>query len=176
MHVLPGMLTLRLAAITIPLTLLAALTLGRDGRAEPAKSASAAAHAAAQASASRLRRADVERSLRRYLDERMSTHGADMGTLWRAVVLLDFETATAQAARLRATPRLARPSAESKGLGNDLLPPPFYDLQDALYDASVELERQARAKDAAGLAAALSKVTGTCVACHSIYLGLPAAP
>jgi cytochrome c556 len=102
------------------------------------------------------------------LKKEMSRHGKDAEALLAAVLDLDHERAAAIADRIATEPRIARVSGADTA--NALFPPEFFDYQDELRAASQQLAVTARSGDDVELANAFSRLTKTCVSCHSTFL------
>lgn len=111
--------------------------------------------------------------IRKEIHRRMVHHGEAMESLVRAAVLLDHERARELAKDIAASPRLARPVKGHPTL-NDWMPPEFFDYQDQMMAAVDELAAAAEADDDAAIGRAFSRLTQTCIGCHSLYLRLPA--
>ncbi len=109
---------------------------------------------------------------REFLRRRMQRHGRDMQELLFAVVLLQREVARDTATRIAEEPRLARPEVSDgdDNVLNKALPPRFFVLQDELRDRAKKLADAARRSDDKALSSAWSKLSETCISCHSVYL------
>lgn len=110
--------------------------------------------------------------IRKEIHRRMVHHGEAMESLVRATVLLDHQTVLEISKEIAATPRLARPVKGHETL-NDWMPPTFFDYQDQMMEAVDDLAAGAEADDDEAIAGAFSRLTQTCVGCHSLYLRLP---
>jgi hypothetical protein len=117
----------------------------------------------------------VEESLppmaRDMLAARMKDHATDMDQLVRSVIRLDRPATARLAEQLANDDRLARPLGKDDALLNSLVPPRFFELQDQLRVSARALAGAARGHDDRKLAETFSGVTGSCIACHSLYLG-----
>jgi hypothetical protein len=110
---------------------------------------------------------DLARAL---LHERMRGHADRLQRLTAAVVLLRYDEARVVASEVSAGPWLTRPTAAAPDALNSLLPPRFFDLQEALRQSADAVRVAAAERDNAALAKGLARVTETCVSCHSAYL------
>ena len=107
---------------------------------------------------------------REYLHRRMERHGRDMQELMFSVVLLTREVARDTATRIATEPRLAKPEQSDEDALNRALPPRFFVLQDELRDRAQKVADVAKSGTDQQLSAAFSRLTETCVNCHSVYL------
>jgi len=107
---------------------------------------------------------------REYLHRRMERHGRDMQELMFSVVLLTREVARDTATRIATEPRLAKPDQSEDDTLNRALPPRFFVLQDELRDRAQKLADVAKSGTDQQIGAAFSKLTETCISCHSVYL------
>jgi len=111
---------------------------------------------------------------RRILHEQMLRHGDHAESLLWSALMLDHEAAQEIAGWVASEVTIARPIAGHEDALNSLLPAAFFAQQDALRAAAKRLGDAARARDDAALGQAYGELTQTCVACHSLYLRLPA--
>ena len=112
---------------------------------------------------------------REQLDDRMQTHGIDLMHLTMSVVLLEYDDAQAAAQHIVEHRDLERPHGSDDRF-NAALPSRFYDLQEQLHVRALTIADAAKRKNAPDMSAALSHLTETCIACHSVYLNGPEGP
>ncbi len=110
---------------------------------------------------------------RQILRRRMERHGKDMTHMMSAVVLLKRDVVETLAQALAGEPRITRPLPDSRDDLNAALPERFFVLQDELRDRARTLADAARSKDDKQLGEAFSRLTQTCIACHSTFLNSP---
>jgi len=108
-------------------------------------------------------------TVRALLHERMERHGAQMSELSWNVVKLDWDAARDLAGEVAAEPRLARVADPT--LLNAELPARFFELQDALHDRALAVQKAAAARQGTQLADAFADLSRVCVSCHQSYLG-----
>lgn len=137
--------------------------------AQPASSKSPAATAEP---VRRLGRTPLPLLARDVLVEPMRTHGDNLESLLWTTLMLDHESTATIATWIAEEPRLSRPR-EALDIFNAALPAGFFVLQDELYASADQLARAARNEDDAGVADAFSRLAGTCIRCHSLYLRMP---
>lgn len=119
---------------------------------------------------------------RALLKQKMESHGLGMMRLVADVVLLSYRDVEVAANEIAEQPGLARPREDAPNTLNDQLPTMFFDLQDQLRARAKSLADAAKRENDAEMSAAFTRVTETCVACHSAYLNSgrreskPAAP
>lgn len=106
---------------------------------------------------------------RQTLRKRMIRHGDDMTRLVMAVTLLERERVKVLATSIATEPRLTRPIAGGEDDLNAGLPEKLFVLQDELRARTKALAESAAKDSDPALAAALGRVTETCVACHSAF-------
>ena len=103
------------------------------------------------------------------LDSRMKSHGRDVMQVSVAVVLLEYDDALAAAQSIADEPGVVRVPAGDDTL-NASLPKRFFDLQDELHARAQDLVGTIKKHDDKAIAVAYSRMTETCIACHSVYL------
>ncbi len=107
---------------------------------------------------------------RSLLAQKMEQHALDMMRLVADVVLLAYKDTELAANQIAEWPGLARPMPGQGDTLNESLPPLFFELQDQLRTRARALAAAAKRKSDGEMSAAFSRVTETCVACHSVYL------
>jgi hypothetical protein len=112
---------------------------------------------------------------RKALEKYMLDHGEDMDTLLWSALMLDYELIVNRAERMANRPRLSRPSDDINTL-NAFLPARFFELQDQMSAAVVDMARAGRVKDDAAIGKSYARMAETCIACHSLYLRAPRQP
>ncbi len=109
------------------------------------------------------------------LQDPMRRHGDNLESLLWTALMLDYESTAMIAGWIAEEPRLSRPGAQMDAL-NAELPAQFFQLQDQLHRGARDLARAARERDDEAMADAFSRLAGTCMRCHSVYLRRPALP
>lgn len=107
-------------------------------------------------------------ALRAVLKDRMQRHGAQMGQLVSRLLVLDYDGAARAAGAIYDEPTIARPVAPDEL--NQLLPDPFFALQDDLKAQTRRVVSAAAQQDGRKVAEELGGLARTCVLCHSAYL------
>lgn len=110
---------------------------------------------------------------RQILRRRMERHGKDMTHLMTGVVLLKREVVETLSQSIASEPRITRPLPDSRDELNAALPEKFFVLQDELRERAKTLAEASRSKDDKQLGEAFSRLTQTCIACHSAFLNPP---
>lgn len=108
----------------------------------------------------------IARSL---LDSRMNNHGLNVMRLSVATVLLQYDDAADAVESIVAEPGMSR-VPEGDDTLNASLPKRFFDLQDQLHTRAQSLADAIKRHNDADIATAYSRMTETCIACHSVYL------
>jgi hypothetical protein len=112
--------------------------------------------------------ARIPPALRSVIASKMHRHAEQMPALVQRVAVLDYDGVAKVAGEIFDEPRLARPLAGEEL--NGLLPPRFFDLQDALGAEARRVVDAAARRDPAQLGDAFGALTKTCVSCHDVYL------
>lgn len=99
---------------------------------------------------------------------KMRRHAQQLPALVSNVVALDYDGAARTAGEIFDEPELARPITGDEL--NALLPERFFTLQAALRSGAHQVVEAAARRDGVKLASAFNVLTGTCVACHDVYL------
>jgi hypothetical protein len=107
-------------------------------------------------------------AMRRVIASKMRRHAEQLPALVSKVVVLDYDGAARSGGEIFDEPGLARPVAGDEL--NNLLPPRFFVLQDALRDGARQVVQAAAERNSARLSEALGNLTKTCVSCHDVYL------
>jgi hypothetical protein len=107
-------------------------------------------------------------AMRQVIASKMQRHAEQLPALVSKVVVLDYDGAARVAGEIFDEPGLARPVAGDEL--NNLLPPRFFVLQDALRDGARQVVEAAAQRNSARLSEAFSSLTKTCVSCHDVYL------
>jgi len=105
---------------------------------------------------------------RAVIASKMRRHAQQLPVLVSEVAVLDYDGVARTAGEIFDEPQIARPLTGDEL--NGLLPERFFVLQDALRSAARQVVDAAARRDSARLAGAFSALTGTCVACHDVYL------
>lgn len=106
---------------------------------------------------------------RAQLHGRMQRHGALMGDLTRAVVLLEFPRVEALARDVADEPKLARGEGEEQDALSAALAPDFYTYETRLRTHAAALAEAAQAQDPEALGRHFGDLARTCVGCHVAY-------
>jgi hypothetical protein len=101
---------------------------------------------------------------------KMRAHRVDTALLLRSVVMLDRQSAALIAREIADDVQLARPTRQDAGQVNSLIPPRFFELQEALRDEATSLVRVLETGSDAAVAESYGRVVSSCVACHTTYL------
>ncbi|MHB8417617.1 MAG: cytochrome c [Myxococcales bacterium] len=101
---------------------------------------------------------------------RMANHANDLEWLLAAALTLNHALAEQAATEIASTPRFGRPLPGDLQSLNALLPKRFFELQDQLAQRARAVAKAARTHDDRALAAAMGRMTSTCIECHSVYL------
>jgi hypothetical protein len=107
-------------------------------------------------------------AMRQVIASKMQRHAEQLPALVSKVVVLDYDGAARAGGEIFDEPGLARPVAGDEL--NNLLPPRFFLLQDALRDGARQVVQAAAERNSARLSEALGNLTKTCVSCHDVYL------
>jgi cytochrome c' len=99
---------------------------------------------------------------------KMRRHGEQMRTLVSHVVVLDYDGMARAAGEIFDEPALARPIAGDEL--NGLLPPRFFDLQDAMRAQARSLVDAAAQRNSKAVADSFGALAKSCIGCHDAYL------
>jgi hypothetical protein len=105
---------------------------------------------------------------RAVIRSKMRRHAEQLPALVSHVVALDYDGAARIAGEIFDEPELARPITGDEL--NALLPERFFTLQAALRNGARQVVEAAAQRDNVKLGEAFNTLTGTCVACHNVYL------
>ncbi len=112
--------------------------------------------------------ARIPPAARAIIASKMRRHAEQLPALLMNVVVLNREGVARVAGEIFDEPALARPLAGDEL--NGLLPPRFFELQDAMRAQARQVVAAAARPGAADLPTAFGELTRTCVACHTVYL------
>jgi hypothetical protein len=107
-------------------------------------------------------------AMRQVIASKMRRHAQQLPALVSNVVVLDYDGAARSAGEIFDEPGLARPVAGDEL--NNLLPPRFFVLQDALREGARQVVEAAAQRNSVRLSEAFGNLTKTCVSCHDVYL------
>jgi len=106
---------------------------------------------------------------RELLGKRMETHGINVMRLSISAILLDYDDVS-EAAKNIVAELGVKHVRNSADVLDAALPQRFFDLQNQLRSRAQTLAEVAQKRSAPDMSAAYSRVTETCIACHSVYL------
>lgn len=121
------------------------------------------------------RSAPLDPAARALLKAPMQSHVETVSSLLWNVVMLDRPAARRDAEALAATPRIAKPNDMPDADFARLLPERFLSLEGEMLAAAASVGPAANESDPKALSRAVEQLTGTCVACHDVYLRMPDA-
>ena len=141
---------------------------------EPAKDEPAAKAAADDERRGLVRNEPLPKLAAKVMRKQMGRHAQRMEGLQWSALMLNYETTKGISSSIVDEPRIARPTGDADTI-NQIIPAAFYDLQDELHAAAGDLAKASEAKNDQSMIQAYSRLTKTCIACHSLYLKIPGA-
>ncbi len=116
----------------------------------------------------KFKRTHLPQRARSLLKKEMWLHGDTMESVFWSTLMLDYETIRLLTASMGDGQRIARPIDDRSA--NAWFPQQFFDLQDQMFSLIGQLNKEAVAKNSAGIAQAYANLAKTCVNCHAVFL------